>query len=109
EDALRQQLDALLALQEDRRITLERLKSTRDQRTVTLRQIRGRISDRNAELDRLRSSEAQVQQLLNQVQQALADMPFDSGGDNPFPHLKGKLPWPIRGKLLANYGQPKAG
>jgi murein hydrolase activator len=44
------------------------------------------------------------------VQEAVSGLPpTDTYSDKPFSGQRGKLPWPARGKLIARYGQPKAG
>jgi septal ring factor EnvC (AmiA/AmiB activator) len=109
ENRLRAQLDDLLKLQNERKQALENLKTTRDLRRTTLNKIGSRITDHKREIADLRRSESRLTQLLSSMQQALADAPLDLGSDRPFPRLKGRLPWPARGKLLASFGQPKAG
>lgn len=109
EQQLQAELDKLNGLQEARNHTLEQLTKERDQRRSTLRQIAARIKDQNRELSRLREDEARLSTLMSSVRRALADMPYDAGGDKPFASGKGKLGWPIRGPVLARFGAPKAG
>jgi septal ring factor EnvC (AmiA/AmiB activator) len=109
EKNLQAQLDKLHAMEEERRSTLEQLTSRRNQRRSTLEQIAARIRNQSRELARLREDEARLQNLMSSVRRALADLPYDAGGDKPFPALKGKLPWPLRGPVLARYGAAKAG
>jgi septal ring factor EnvC (AmiA/AmiB activator) len=109
EGNLRGQLADLLKLQEERRQGLGQLQITREARRGTLREIKSRIETQNREITRLRETESRTAQLLGTMQQALLDLPLDLGGNRPFPQLKGKLPWPARGRLLASFGQPKAG
>jgi septal ring factor EnvC (AmiA/AmiB activator) len=109
EGSLRGQLADLLKLQEERRQGLGQLQVTRQTRRATLSEIKSRIQTQDREIARLRSTESRTSQLLGTMQQALLDLPLDLGGNRPFPQLKGKLPWPTRGRLLASFGQPKAG
>lgn len=109
EVTLQSQLDKLQNMEKSRRGTLEQLQSTRRQRRGTLDQIAGRIRDKNRELAQLREDEARLRNLVTRVQKALTDVPYDAGGDKPFPSLKGKLAWPLQGSILARYGMSKAG
>jgi murein hydrolase activator len=109
ESTLQAQLDQLNALQTERRNALEQLKNQRSQRRSTLDQIASRIKDQNRELARLREDERRLQNLLTSVRRALVDLPYDRGGERPFASQRGKLPWPLRGPVLARFGAPKAG
>lgn len=109
EQTLQAQLDQLNLLQEERNNTLNQLKHQRDQRRTTLDQLATRIKDQKREIARLREDEARLQNLMTGVRKALADLPYERGGDKPFPTLRGKLAWPARGPLLARFGAPKAG
>jgi septal ring factor EnvC (AmiA/AmiB activator) len=109
EATLQAQLDKLNAVQQERQSTLDQLRAQRSQRRNTLDQIAARIKDQSRELARLRGDEGRVQNLVTSVRRALADTPYDATGDKPFPLLKGKLGWPLRGPVLARFGAPKAG
>lgn len=88
--------------------TLAALESLQAERQQMVREINERIAGGETELARLRREERDMQRLLQELQTALADIPPDVGA-KPFIKLKGKLPWPISGRVLASYGQPKAG
>jgi murein hydrolase activator len=106
---LQAQLDVLGKTQAQRHVTLDQLKSQRSQRRRTLEQIAARIKDQSRELTRLRDDQTRLQNLMSSVRRALVDVPYEAGSDKPFPTLKGKLSWPLRGPLLARFGAPKAG
>ncbi|HXG29392.1 MAG TPA: peptidoglycan DD-metalloendopeptidase family protein [Nevskiales bacterium] len=109
ENTLQAQLDQLNALQAERRNTLEQLKNQRNQRRNTLDQIAARIKDQSRELARLREDELRLQSLISSVRRALVDLPYDRGNERSFASQRGKLPWPLRGPVLARFGTPKAG
>jgi septal ring factor EnvC (AmiA/AmiB activator) len=89
ERTLQTQLDQLNLLQEERGNTLNQLKQQRDQRRSTLDQLATRIKDQKREIARLREDEARLQNLMSGVRKALADLPYERGGDKPFPTLRG--------------------
>ena len=109
QDRLSQQNSDLLKLKERQQKTLAALETTRSARDQTIRAINQRISGDLEEIKQLRANEQQIQALLKSLKDALADMPMDFGDAQPFPKMKGRLPWPIRGKLLASFGESKAG
>ena len=61
------------------------------------------------ELARLQADQAQLRQLLLEIQQALADIPDEAPGAEPFVQRKGRLPWPSRGRIAAAFASPKLG
>ncbi len=51
--------------------------------------------------------ERELQQLLSGLQHALVDFPMVVR--DPFAGQKGSLSWPLRGRLVNDFGQPRAG
>jgi septal ring factor EnvC (AmiA/AmiB activator) len=87
--------------------TLTALEAVRAERQETVHALATRIKGEEDELKQLQSDERQLTRLLDELRTALADIPANLG-KRPFASLRGRLPWPLRGKLLARYGQPKA-
>lgn len=110
QDKASQQNSELLKLKERQQKTLSALETKRSARGETIRKIDERINDDLGEIKQLRANERAIQSLLQSLRDTLSDMPLDVVRDaKPFPQMKGKLPWPIRGKLLASFGEAKAG
>ncbi|MGH8462338.1 MAG: murein hydrolase activator EnvC family protein [Stenotrophobium sp.] len=108
-DQLAQQHSQLQSLKNHQQQTVAALQVTRAQRERVVRELSGHIAGSLGEIAQLQASERQIQQLLQSLRDALSDLPLNEGHDNrPFPKLRGQLPWPVRGPLLASYGQPKA-
>ena len=104
------QLDALQALQDSHKKALSALEADRQERAAAMSQVAQRIAGEAQELKGLQASEKQLGDLLEQLRKALADVPMEpEGGGKPFPEMRGKMAWPLRGDLLARYGDPKAG
>jgi septal ring factor EnvC (AmiA/AmiB activator) len=105
--ATRQQHEA--ALREELRLKNERQK--------LLARLNERIDDEEDELKRLERSEQELVKLISNVRDVMADAPVvtprtpdpDGKPARPFGQGRGKMGWPLRGPLLANYGDPKAG
>lgn len=88
--------------------TLTALEALRAEREEMVKGLRERISGEEEELHQLQADEKQLNRLLAELKRTLADIPANLG-NSPFGKLKGKLPWPLKGKLLAQYGQTKSG
>jgi len=88
--------------------TLAALEALRAERQEMVERLRERIAGGEEELHQLQADEKHLTKLLRELRKTLADIPADLGA-RPFAGLKGKLPWPLKGRLLAQYGQAKAG
>jgi murein hydrolase activator len=106
---LLEERQALEQLRAQRERTLKGLEAGRAERAQMISRLAARIADEQAELKQLRQNEQEVRRLLDSLRNALADIPLDIGNEKPFAKQRGKLPWPARGRLLASFGQPKAG
>jgi septal ring factor EnvC (AmiA/AmiB activator) len=109
EERYQAQLDADRALQESRRQALAALEADRAERTAAMQKVSERIAGESAQLNDLQASQKQLEVLLDQLREALSDVPVDAGGGRPFPEMHGHLVWPVKGKVLARYGEAKAG
>jgi len=110
-------LDAALAAQqiELRSLVAERadevgsLEEARRARDLLVAEARAQVASRDAELKRLRRQEARVSRLVERLQQAVVDKPFRAApGGGAFTALRGQLPWPVSGTLVARFGQARA-
>jgi septal ring factor EnvC (AmiA/AmiB activator) len=86
---------------------VQALAGARERRAQTLAQVQSRLKTRNAELGKLQREARAVEQLIDELRRAIAEFP--DLAEQPFQRLKGKLPWPVKGKLLARFGQTRAG
>ena len=100
-------LDTLQTAQRDERQLLELGRQTR---TQLLAGLSSEINTQNEELTRLLEDEKRLQALLPTLQKpAETHEPKISGDAAPFATLKGKLPWPGQGTLIARYDSPRLG
>jgi septal ring factor EnvC (AmiA/AmiB activator) len=86
---------------------VERLAQARNRRSQTLASLQTQIKSRGDELARLERDARTLERLVEQLRRAMEDFPVLA--QQPFERLKGKLPWPAKGKLLARFGQLRAG
>jgi len=110
------------ALEEQRATRVADLKSSQDRRAKAVSAIDQSLKTRGGELKRLQSQAKGLEKLITELRKAIeraqTAQPARKGGSTgsgtpkqaPFEPLRGKLPWPVQdGKLLARFGQPRAG
>jgi septal ring factor EnvC (AmiA/AmiB activator) len=84
------------------------LKGAQDKRTKAVAAIESQIKTRGSEIKRLESQARSLEKLIAALRKALENPPVAKQA--PFEPLRGKLPWPVQqGKVLARFGQPRAG
>lgn len=86
----------------------EELRNSQSQRKVLLENLVADIRDKDSQLTSLQADRTRLQRLLSNVKQFLNDADLSSNAEN-FASLKGKLPWPTRGKILHNFGTSRVG
>jgi septal ring factor EnvC (AmiA/AmiB activator) len=100
-----QRLKDLEARQEQE---LAALKGAQQKRTQAVAAIDSQIKTRGGEIKRLESQARGLEKLIADLRKALQSAPVAKQA--PFEPLRGKLPWPVQqGKVLARFGQPRAG
>jgi septal ring factor EnvC (AmiA/AmiB activator) len=110
------------ALEQQRATRVADLKSSQERRAKAVTAIDQSIKSRGGELKRLQSQARGLENLIAELRKAIeraqAAQPARKGGTTgsgiakqaPFEPLRGKLPWPVQdGKLIARFGQPRAG
>lgn len=109
EAALAKELTALIGIKTERSGALDELKKARSERNRRLDAVETRIADANATLRSLKQTEDKLEHLLQTLKRELTDIPAEFGSITRFSAARGKLPWPVKGRLLANFGQRKNG
>jgi septal ring factor EnvC (AmiA/AmiB activator) len=83
---------------------LEKASAERSEALATLDK---RIQAQSGAVREMESRERGLVELLEQLRHALSDFPVQ--GDQPFGALRGRLAWPLSGRLLADFGELRAG
>lgn len=83
------------------------LKASRLEREKTLAALNQDIRSHRSEKDELESDRKRLEELLSEVQQAIASIPSPNES-KPFPSLRNKLPWPAQGKIVSRFGEKYA-
>jgi len=82
---------------------LAELEQARQAKQIALTELQNNISTRNAELEQLQIDQAQLQNLVNEIQRAIEQLPAEAA-QSPFTSTRGHLPHPVNGKLLLAFG-----
>lgn len=102
QEALRGQRDA----RADRH---EALTSVRRARADEVAAIESRLADAAAREAALAKDEAEVLALIRRLSDAIADIPKRLEGGEAFASRRGRLPWPVEGRVLAAFGDAQPG
>jgi len=100
-------LDTLRAAQTEQQHALQQ---TRKQRATLLAGLNQKLTSQSQRIERLRHDEQALARLLRELSRYLADAPTLPGPIGPgarFEDFRGKLPLPVKGRILARYGDPK--
>lgn len=110
EDDLSAQLDALQDRRKANEEALAALKKAQAAKQAAMEALSRRIGDRTVERFDAGMEQARLAKVIESVRRAIRDAPdmkYEQG--IPFADQRGKLPWPVRGDLLAQFGEAKAG
>jgi len=100
--------DAKLAdLEKQQRTELALVEQARARRTVVLANLEAESHTRAQNLEKLRTQQAGLEKLLRQLREAMEKFPVE--GNDAFAHLRGKLAWPVSGRVIAHFGETRAG
>lgn len=110
-DDLTAQIDAedaqLAALEGQQKERVGELESARRQRGRVLASLEKESKGRAATLQRLQRQQAQLERLVKELSRVTESVPFDP--NDPFAKLRGKLSWPVAGRISVNFGDIRTG
>jgi murein hydrolase activator len=99
--------DAKLAeLEKQQRAQLDQLEQAHERRSVVLANLEAQSRGRVQNLERLRGQQAGLEKLLHELRSAMERFPVE--GNDAFTRLRGKLAWPVSGRLVARFGEARA-
>ncbi|MEO1889577.1 MAG: peptidoglycan DD-metalloendopeptidase family protein [Cycloclasticus sp.] len=85
----------------------QNLLASKKQRQVVLLTLRQQIKTSSQQLAELKANEKRLTNLLASISQAINDIPVVDQQNKPFHRLKGKMHWPIKGKIRKRFGSAK--
>jgi septal ring factor EnvC (AmiA/AmiB activator) len=102
---IEQQTRALQTLEDDAAKEIAGLQHARAERAVAVAELTKKLASSNQELGNLRREEQAVETLVADLARVLQDFPVDAS--QSFDHMRGKLPWPVLGRLSTRYQAPR--
>jgi septal ring factor EnvC (AmiA/AmiB activator) len=108
--ALAAEEQRLAALEEQQRGQVSKLQSARERRGRALQTLEAESKNRARELERLKQEQGGLEKLVRELRRALERIDkFPTDSKEAFAKLKGRLAWPVAGRVLASFGQTRAG
>jgi septal ring factor EnvC (AmiA/AmiB activator) len=109
EQQISQTSERLLTLRQQEARNIEQLSAARQQRRELLSSSQARITAEQNQLSKLKKEQAQLNALIERLKKLAAQAPpAPKIPAKPFAELTGKLHWPSKGKILHDYGSPRA-
>jgi septal ring factor EnvC (AmiA/AmiB activator) len=100
-----QELEALRATQQEQKTALE---ISRTRRGELLASLSHEVRGHSQEIERLHADEKRLEQLIEELKTVLPETtPLPPGNEKHFARLRGRLPLPVRGRIIARYGAQK--
>jgi murein hydrolase activator len=97
----------LAALEKRQRAQLRELERSRSDRSHVLASLEAQSHTRAQSLERLRGQQAGLERLVRELRTAVERFPLE--GNDAFTRLRGKLAWPVAGRVVARFGEARAG
>jgi septal ring factor EnvC (AmiA/AmiB activator) len=96
----------LQALETDAGSEMAALERARADRAAALTALTHQVASGNQQLARLQHEEQAVESLVADLARVLQDFPVDS--TQSFEQMRGKLPWPVQGRVTTHYQEQNA-
>jgi septal ring factor EnvC (AmiA/AmiB activator) len=93
------------SLQDEASREVEGLMRAREERAGTIQALSEQVQSGSEQLARLKQEEQAVESLVADLERVLEDFPVDLGKN--FAQLRGKLPWPVSGKMTVRYQETR--
>ena len=99
--------ERLAGIEAARKADLGKLDSARAQRGKVLASLQAEAKERAESLDRMKREQGALEKLLTELKRAIQRFPPDNSTE--FGRLRGKLAWPVQGRLMARFGETRGG
>jgi len=96
-------------LREQQRLRKVELEKNQAARGDLLAQLEQELNSKDRRLKGLLADEKELEGLILALAQALEDIPAEPGNHKPFAQMRGKLPWPVRGRIVERFGSERLG
>ena len=102
---IEQQTQDLRKLEDDATKEIAGLQHARAERSVAVAALTKKLASGNQELGNLKREEQAVEALVADLSRMMQDFPTDPS--QSFEHMRGRLPWPVPGRVSARYQAPR--
>jgi septal ring factor EnvC (AmiA/AmiB activator) len=109
QSAIESETAQLKAAHDDRLAEAKQLEGERAERTLVLAALETTLKDQQTRLAALGKDEKGLLELLERLRDIFADIPKQIAGAEPFAQLRGRLIWPVRGKVVTAFGASNEG
>ena len=99
--------EKLAALEQEREREVATVEEARAGREKALAAVKGQIKSSEDSIAKLKREARALEKLIADLRKALDQVPAPSG--QPFERVRGKLPWPVPGRVVASFGQSRGG
>ncbi len=99
--------ERLGSLESESRQQLTAVDAARDDRSRAVKAMNAQIKNRSDSIAKLKREAAALEKLVADLRRAMSDLP-PTGGQG-FEKVRGKLAWPVAGKITARFGQARGG
>ena len=109
QSAIESETAELETARNERAAEAQQLDADRVERTHVLATLDAALKDQQGRLTALGKDEKGLLDLLEKLRDIFADIPKQIAGAEPFTQLRGRLTWPIRGKVVTHFGATSEG
>ncbi len=99
--------ERVAAIEAQRKAELGKLDTARAQRGKVLASLQTEAKERAESLERMKREQGALEKLLTELKRAIQRFPPDNNTE--FGRLRGKLAWPVQGRLAARFGETRGG
>ena len=107
EEKINRQTIKLKATQQKRLIKKRSLEKKQQQRTSVLNKLNNKIRTRKQRLAQAKTDAQQLEDLMQGLRRALADVPKNAGERKSFRSQKGRYRLPVKGRISSRYGSKR--
>lgn len=107
--AIEKQTAELRDAREQRAAQAQQLDAERLARTKALDELDATLRDQRSRLATLGKDEKTLLDLMAKLRDIFADIPKQLAGAEPFAQLRGRLPWPVSGRIASDFGAREEG
>jgi septal ring factor EnvC (AmiA/AmiB activator) len=104
QESIKTATNELAASRDARSAEGARLETERNERAQLVGTIDAKLRDQGARIAALGKNETALTELLDKLRDVFADIPKQLSGDAPFASSRGRLAWPLQGKVVTAFG-----